>query len=83
MTTHKNDKPHKCQFTLFGKPLEHCCKCGDENPLITIWRQLVVHAIENKLDAPCHPYLKQPKMLINKQIMTMREYKRAMRSKNF
>jgi len=73
----------KCVFTLFGKHKEHCVKCGAENPVVTLWRQLVVAAIETGCDVPTHPYLVSPKTLVAEQLMTLREYKRAMRSKNF
>lgn len=72
----------KCQYSLFGKQREHCVKCGAENPIVTLWRQLVVAAIETNCDAPQHPYLKTHHYTVE-QLMSMREYKRAMRSKNF
>jgi hypothetical protein len=73
----------KCQFDVFGKPRERCIKCGVENPVVTIWRQLVVQAIENDMPTPTHPYLIEPKTIGLEPLMTLREYKRAMRSKNF
>jgi hypothetical protein len=79
-----NKNSHKCIFELFGKPREHCIKCGTENPVVVVWRQLVVHAIENGLQVPTHPYLlHNPKDLKDGPRLTVREYKKAMRSKSF
>jgi hypothetical protein len=82
--SNNNKKSHKCVFDIFGKPRERCIKCGAENPVVTVWRQLVVQALENNLPTPSHPYLlHNPKDLGDEPKMTLREYKRAMRSKNF
>jgi len=82
-TTSETKMSHKCQFSLFGHARETCVHCGAENPTVTLWRQLVVHAIENQLPTPTHPYLRQHKVLSVKQLMTMREFKKAMRRASF
>jgi len=78
----QHDDDHVCVYTLFGKPRERCVKCNRENPEITIWRQLVLAAMTiPNCKVPSHPYLLPDS---NDEVrLTLREYKKAMRSANF
>jgi hypothetical protein len=81
-TSDKRDDDHVCQYTLFGKPRERCIKCNRENPKVTIWRLLVVAAMQvPNCQVPTHPYMLPDEN--DEVLLTLREYKKAMRSKNF
>lgn len=56
-------------YTMFGKPMECCVKCGKENPMITEWRAGIASGlIENK----GHPY-------VVAGYWSLDEYKKAMK----
>lgn len=81
--TSKHDDDHVCQYSLFGKPRERCIKCNRENPEVTIWRQLVLAAMQvPNCRVPTHPYL-LPTHDDKRVRLTLREYKKSMRSANF